>query len=240
MPARHALQAVLAAGERRLDEDEEHQLRQSQRDHGEVDALPADRQHAEQRAEHRRGQGAGEDAQLGAESAVAAQHVACDIAAGGEERRMAEGQQTRVASSSVEGAGEQREAQQLHQEHRVHRQRRQQRSPAAPHRRFSAAAHAGARAPRWPAAPRPPGYWPYSSCSCLLTKESRRTNQQHRHHDQKHHGVRRFRIEDLGQPSIRPMAIPVTMAPRIEPMPPITTTANTTISRFEPMPGVTA
>ena len=82
MPARHTLQAVLAAGERRWT-NEEHQLRQRQGDHREIDALPADRQHAEQRTEHRRGQGAGEDAQLGAESAVAAQHVACDVAAGG-------------------------------------------------------------------------------------------------------------------------------------------------------------
>lgn|GEM_PF-4154320 len=97
MPAWHALQTILATGERRLDEDEEHQLRQRQRDHREVDALPPDRQHAEQRAEHRRGQRAGEDAQLGAEPAVAAQHIAGDVAAGGEERRMAEGQQPRVA-----------------------------------------------------------------------------------------------------------------------------------------------
>ena len=32
---------------------------------------------------------------------------------------------------------------------------------------------------------------------------------------------------------------PVTMAPMIEPMPPITTTANTTIMRFEPICGLT-
>ena len=125
--ARHALQAVLAAGERRLDEDEEHHLRQRQGDHREVDALPADRQQAEDQPQQRRGQRAGEDAQLGAQPAVRAQHVTGDVAATGEERRVAEGQQPGIAEQQVEGAGEQGEAQQLHQEHRVDGQRRQQR-----------------------------------------------------------------------------------------------------------------
>jgi hypothetical protein len=42
LAARHALQAVLAAGERCLQADEVHHLRHRQRDHGEVDALAPD------------------------------------------------------------------------------------------------------------------------------------------------------------------------------------------------------
>jgi hypothetical protein len=45
--ARHRLDAVLAAGEGRLQREEEDHLREGQRDHGEVDALPADRERAE-------------------------------------------------------------------------------------------------------------------------------------------------------------------------------------------------
>src|SRR5690606_13855103 len=43
----------------------------------------------------------------------------------------------------------------------------------------------------------------------------------------------------LVKPSRTPMNTPVMMAPMIEPMPPITTTANTTISRFAPIAGAT-
>ena len=43
----------------------------------------------------------------------------------------------------------------------------------------------------------------------------------------------------LVSPSMMPSAKPVTMAPRIEPMPPITTTANTTMIRSEPICGET-
>jgi hypothetical protein len=51
LAARHALQAVFAAGERRLQADEVHHLRHRQRDHREVDALAADRDQADQQAE---------------------------------------------------------------------------------------------------------------------------------------------------------------------------------------------
>ncbi|MNQ28018.1 hypothetical protein D3C85_412870 [compost metagenome] len=125
--ARHALQTVLAAGERRLHEHEEHQLGQRQGDHREVDALAADRQEAEAQPEQPGGRRAGEDAQLGGQPRVLAEQVAGDVAAAGEERRVAERQQSGEAQQQVEGAGEQREAQQLHQEHRVHRQRGDQR-----------------------------------------------------------------------------------------------------------------
>ena len=41
----------------------------------------------------------------------------------------------------------------------------------------------------------------------------------------------------LVSPSITPRPKPVTIDPRIEPMPPITTTANTTMIRFDPISG---
>src|SRR5580698_5305753 len=43
----------------------------------------------------------------------------------------------------------------------------------------------------------------------------------------------------LVNPSITPSARPLTMAPRIEPMPPITTTANTTMTSELPICGLT-
>ena len=42
LAARHGLDSVLAAGERRLQIEEEHHLRQRQRDHREIDPLAAD------------------------------------------------------------------------------------------------------------------------------------------------------------------------------------------------------
>ena len=47
------------------------------------------------------------------------------------------------------------------------------------------------------------------------------------------------RVEHLVSPSITPRPKPLTMAPMMEPMPPITTTANTTTTRFEPIMGLT-
>ncbi|MCY1306169.1 hypothetical protein D9M70_560150 [compost metagenome] len=43
----------------------------------------------------------------------------------------------------------------------------------------------------------------------------------------------------MARPSITPSPRPVRIAPRIEPMPPITTTANTTMIRFCPISGET-
>ena len=62
--ARHRLDAVLAAGELRLQREEEHHLRQRERDHREIDALPADRQRACDDAERAGRQRAGEDRKL--------------------------------------------------------------------------------------------------------------------------------------------------------------------------------
>ena len=66
MAARHRLDAVLAAGEaRRLQREEEHHLREGQRHHREVDALPADRERAEDEAEQRRRRRCRQDRELG-------------------------------------------------------------------------------------------------------------------------------------------------------------------------------
>jgi hypothetical protein len=118
LAAQHALQAVLAAGEGRLQAEEVHHLRQRQGDHGEVDALPADGDQPEHQPEQRRADDAGQDAQL-RRPALRLDEPARDVAGEAEERGMAEGQQAGEPEQQVEGAGEQREAQQLHHEDRV-------------------------------------------------------------------------------------------------------------------------
>mmetsp|Transcript_57674 Transcript_57674/g.135823 ORF Transcript_57674/g.135823 Transcript_57674/m.135823 type:complete len:360 (+) Transcript_57674:876-1955(+) len=125
MAARHALQAVFPAGERRLQEEEVQHLGQRQRDHREVDARAPDRQQAEHQADecgapgteqqpHRRGQ------------APDLERMAADVARRAQEGRMPEGQQPGEAHQQVEGAGKQRVAQHLHHEHGVGAQQRQQ------------------------------------------------------------------------------------------------------------------
>jgi hypothetical protein len=118
LAARHALQAVFAAGEPGLQRDEEHHLRERQRDHREVDALAADGHDAEDPAEEGAAQGAGDEAQLGRE-APDLHGMARHIRRAAQEGRMAEGQQARETQQQVERRGEQREAHELHHEHRV-------------------------------------------------------------------------------------------------------------------------
>jgi hypothetical protein len=64
MPARHRLDAVLAAGEGRLQREEIDHLREGKGNHREVDALAADGERAEDRAKDCRGTNAGEDGKL--------------------------------------------------------------------------------------------------------------------------------------------------------------------------------
>ena len=123
--ARHTLQTVLAAGRLPLQHDEIHHLRQRQRDHREVDAGTADRQHAEQPAERTGGERAANDAHLGRDADIAHQHAA-HVAGAAEEGGMTEGQQAGEAEQQVERAREQPEAQDLHQEGGIHRERRHQ------------------------------------------------------------------------------------------------------------------
>ena len=132
LPARHRLDAVLAAGERRLQVEEEDHLRERQRDHREVDALAADREQPGDDAEQRGRRGAEQDRELG-RKAPDLGRVGRDVAGRAEEHRVAEREQPAEAEQQVEGAGEQREAQRLHQEHRVDRRtarRAKQRQPS--------------------------------------------------------------------------------------------------------------
>ena len=115
LTARHAMQAIFPVGERRLDEEEEHHLGQGQRDHREVDALPPDGQRPEQRPQHYRAERTGHDAQRRTQARVFREQEAGDIGARGQEGGMPEGQQPHEAEQQIEGAGEQRKAQNLHQ-----------------------------------------------------------------------------------------------------------------------------
>ena len=64
-PARHGLDPVLAAGERRAQAEEVEHLRQRERDHGEVDPLPPDGDRADDEAQSRSAERGAEDGELG-------------------------------------------------------------------------------------------------------------------------------------------------------------------------------
>jgi hypothetical protein len=64
-------------------------------------------------------------------------------------------------------------------------------------------------------------------------------DQQHDGHDHEDHGIRRLGVEHLGEALDESQPKPVTIEPRIDPMPPITTTANTTMIRSAPICGLT-
>ncbi|MNL24681.1 hypothetical protein D3C87_1461260 [compost metagenome] len=118
LAARNALQAVLAARERRLQADEEQHLRQRQRDHREIDALAPDGQRADHVADARPGQCAEDQAHF-RRHAPDLHRVAGRVAGAAEERRVAEREQPGKADQQVECAREQREAHHLQYEHRV-------------------------------------------------------------------------------------------------------------------------
>ena len=117
-PARHRLDAVLAAGEFHPQRHEIHHLRQRQRDHGEIDALAADGDDAGDDAKARGGRRAGQDRQL-RRQAPGLGGIGCEIARPAEIKRMTERQQPDIAEQQIEGAGEQRKAQRLHQKDRI-------------------------------------------------------------------------------------------------------------------------
>ena len=97
-------------------EEIEH-LRQGQRDHGEVDALPADGDGPmtrPRRAAPRTPSGCRPRA-----TSPRPDRVAGEVGGAAEEGGMAKGEQPRIAQKQVEGRGEQRECQKLHQEDRV-------------------------------------------------------------------------------------------------------------------------
>ena len=92
--ARHRLDAVLAAGEFRAQAVEVEHLRQRQRDHGEVDALPADGDEPHHQPEHGAHRHGEEDRQL---RRPAPDHgrVRARVAGAAEEQRVAEREQAR-------------------------------------------------------------------------------------------------------------------------------------------------
>lgn len=136
--ARHALQPVLAVRERRLQVDEVDHLRERERDHREIDALPPDREQADDEPQQRGRRRAGEHAELRRE-AERLDRVAGRVAGAREEHRMAERQQPRIADQQVERGREQREREHLHHEHRIRadERRRQQRGEQRAVKHFS-------------------------------------------------------------------------------------------------------
>ena len=121
--ARHALQAVLAAGEGRLEAHEIHQLPERQRDHREVDPLAADRKSADDDAQECRDRHTAHDRRRRAEG-VRGDEPRSDVCGGAKERGMAKGEHAAEAEQQVVGAGEHCEAQQLHHEDRIDAQPR--------------------------------------------------------------------------------------------------------------------
>jgi hypothetical protein len=123
--ARHALQAVFPARERRLQEEEVQHLRQRQRDHREVDARAADGQQAEQQAHAGRAQHA-DDQPHRRRQAPDLQHVAGHVGRGAQEGRVAERQQAGEAHQQIERASEEGIAEHLHHEDGIGAEQRQQ------------------------------------------------------------------------------------------------------------------
>jgi hypothetical protein len=117
------LNAVLAVGERRLETEEIHHLRERQGDHREVDALAPDRHQSGNQPQQRRRRHAQRDRELGRHSP----HLGCvrrHVAGHAEEHGVPEGEQTAEADQQIERAGKQRHAQHVHEKDRVHGERR--------------------------------------------------------------------------------------------------------------------
>ena len=106
---RHAGQAVLAAGpvRQRIELDEEEDLRDRHRDHGEVDAGAAQRDQPDQVADDGRRDHADDQREHDVGKARAREQVGGDEAAGAVEGRLAERQQAGVAEQDVEADAEQ-------------------------------------------------------------------------------------------------------------------------------------
>src|SRR5260370_39308568 len=113
MPARDRLDAVLAAGEPRLQCNEIDHLRQRQGDHREIDALAADRQPPETRSEEGRHGGAGEDPELRRKTPYL-DGMSGDVGGPAEKGRMAERPQPDIDNQPTESPGNKSEAERLH------------------------------------------------------------------------------------------------------------------------------
>src|SRR5215831_13856080 len=228
---RHTLNAVFAAGKFRLQRKEIHHLRKRQRDHREINALTADRQRAGDKPANRGRCCAGQDRKLGRETPHLG-GVRRHIAGPAEIERMAKRQQADIPDQKIEGAGKQGKAHRLHQEQRIgdegcDHQRRNHDNESdglalrAQRRRLlgewiSDAFHHPLR-PNKPAGRT-------SSTMAMMTKMT---------------VFEASGKKTLVRPSMTPNPKPVMIAPRIEPMPPMTTTAKTTMISSEPICGDT-
>src|SRR5262245_34768020 len=215
--ARHRLQPVLAAGERRLQAGEVDDLREGEGDHREVDPLPPDGEAADGGAERRAREAAEQDAQLRRQAHLF-DRVARDVGGEAEECRVAEGQQPRVSEEEVERAGVDGEAEGLHHEHRVDEEGRPQAEQEQ--RRHGGAPGERARHRVRPKRPAGCGRGTIAMITKITTWEA-------------------SGYTTLVKPSMTPSPRPVTIVPRIEPSPPMTTTAKITTMMLDPMSGLT-
>src|SRR5262249_18478528 len=229
--ARHALNAVFSAGEFRLQSKEKHHLRKRQRDHREIDALATNGERAGDKAADRGGCRAGQDRKLGRE-APDLRRVRRQIARPAEIEGMAERQQADIPDQQIEGTGEQRKAHRLHQEQRIGEEWRDRQGRHHDHKGDGLALHAprGRLFGQWiddafhhPLRPNKPA-GRTSRTIAMMTKIT---------------VLEASGKKTLVRPSTTPSPKPVTIAPRIEPMPPMTTTAKTTIISSEPICGDT-
>src|SRR5438045_7131497 len=143
---------------------------------------------------------------------------------------MAERHQADIADQEIEGAGKQREAQCLHDEDWIERERRDreendQSSAGDRDAPFRLAPNRRRRCKRCHQALRPNSPAGRTSSTIIMITK-----------------ITVFEASGkntLVSPSTMPSAKPVTIAPMIDPMPPITTTANTTMMMSEPICGDT-
>jgi hypothetical protein len=135
MPARHALDPVLAVGERHLKADEGEHLRERQGDHGEIDPLPANGQEPDHEAHDGRACSPEQNARERL-PAPDLDRMGGEIGSPAEEGGVAEGEKSHVTDEQVERAGKQRKAQHAHQKDGIEEERGddQARKGDGPHR----------------------------------------------------------------------------------------------------------
>src|ERR1700733_11553681 len=107
MTLRDSLDAVLTMRERDFEAEEIDHLRQGQRDHREIDALPANGERADDGAERAGGKGCSDNAEFRRPSPDLGD-MGAEIGRRPEEHRMAEEQKSDIADEQVESAGKQR------------------------------------------------------------------------------------------------------------------------------------
>src|SRR6266545_1758548 len=216
-PARDALQAVLAARDAApLVGDEVHHLCERERHHGEVNAGTPDRQVPDRHGQRRRGERAGEHRERERHTGMQSDDAG-GVGGGTPERGVPERQQAREAEQQVHRDREQRPHRDVHRHRRVDQPGQRERRHRA--RREQEVLH---------------------------TRASSRPNRPAGRHNSTAAMRMNTRVCDsagaykLHSADATPMPNPATTEPKIEPSPPITTTANTVMMRSAPMSGLTA